>query len=186
MERLKLACALSLATITLTGCSTSPVGAEELSPPPPRVLTVNPDESSGFLNEEAPVDEQGSEVAIEYDGACLSGEALNNPDSVTCSRWRVNGRVAEIFGRGQLIYPNDPDSSMPTIWTFGTFIEGSCQAGSLETTCQTQDKNEIIWVNEDDSSQRDHVRPALTNRNTHLPGSFKDFVRKKGFRKGFF
>jgi hypothetical protein len=76
-------------------------------------------------------------VSIEYLGSCKS------EDVMTCSRWLVNGNMAEISGRGQMVGSGES----PSVWTFGTFVEGSCKPERLQASCQTQEGNNIIWVN---------------------------------------
>jgi len=89
------------------------------------------------LNEEV---FNGNEVNIEYLGSCRSEESIRA--GPVCSRWSIDDEIAEVGGRGQIVSYGDS----PSVWTFGTIKEDSCQPGKLRETCQTQEKNQIFWL----------------------------------------
>lgn len=101
-------------------------------------------EGSGRTKEDnsVQVSKATSAVSIEYNGQCRSEEARKL--GPTCSRWVIDGHVAEIGGRGQIV----GSENGPSVWTFGTLEEGSCQPGRLQETCGTQGDNEIVWLDE--------------------------------------
>jgi hypothetical protein len=79
---------------------------------------------------------------IEYLGSCRSEEAIQA--GPVCSRWSIGDEMVEVGGRGQIVSYGDS----PSVWTFGTIKEDSCQPGRLKETCQTQERNQIFWLKE--------------------------------------